>query len=97
VLVVGAGGLGCPAAAVLAASGVGSLALADPDQVDLTNLHRQLLYRTADVGRPKVGAAVERLRRIYPTLAVEGLSLSVDATNAERVFRSADLVVERGQ
>ena len=54
---VGAGGLGCPAALYLAASGIGKLTLADPDKVDLTNLQRQILYRTDSVGTPKVEAA----------------------------------------
>ncbi|PZQ44117.1 MAG: molybdopterin biosynthesis protein MoeB, partial [Phenylobacterium zucineum] len=61
VLMVGAGGLGAPAALYLAAAGVGTIGLVDPDAVSLSNLQRQVLYATADVGRPKVEAAVERL------------------------------------
>jgi hypothetical protein len=59
-LVVGAGGLGCPAALYLAASGIGRLTLADPDTVDLTNLQRQVLYRTDSVGTPKGGGGTRR-------------------------------------
>ena len=62
-LVVGAGGLGAPAAQFLAAAGVGTITLCDPDAVDLTNLQRQILFATADVGMPKVAAAKARLAR----------------------------------
>ena len=69
VLIVGAGGLGSPAAMYLAAAGIGGLTLADSDPVDITNLHRQLLYTTPDVGRGKVEAAGDRLRSINPQCA----------------------------
>src|SRR5438477_5498536 len=70
-LVIGVGGLGAPVAQFLAAAGVGSLTLADPDRVDLTNLQRQILYATADVGAPKVAAARGRLAAINPLIEVE--------------------------
>ena len=68
VLCVGAGGLGSPAAMYLAAAGVGTIGLVDFDAVDVTNLHRQLLYSVDDVGRPKLEAAAERLRGLNPDL-----------------------------
>src|SRR5438270_10660619 len=68
VLCVGAGGLGSPVAMYLAAAGVGTLGLVDFDVVDLTNLQRQLLHDTDDVGRPKVASAIERLQGINPTI-----------------------------
>jgi adenylyltransferase/sulfurtransferase len=69
--VVGAGGLGAPAAAALARAGIGTLALIDPDVVEPSNLHRQPLYDATDVGRPKVAVAAERLRGLAVSLRVE--------------------------
>src|SRR5436190_12873998 len=71
VLLVGAGGLGSPTGLYLAAAGVGVLGLVDPDVVDDSNLQRQVLYTTHDVGRPKVGVAADRLRALNPSLSVE--------------------------
>jgi len=70
-LVIGVGGLGAPAAMALAAGGIGTLGLVDPDVVEVSNLHRQPLYETADVGRAKVDVAGDRLRAWHPALRVE--------------------------
>ncbi|MFE8598111.1 HesA/MoeB/ThiF family protein [Archangium violaceum] len=94
VLVVGAGGLGCPASLALARAGVGHLTLVDPDRVDVTNLHRQLWHRTPDVGRPKVESAAEGLRRAFPALRVEPLAERVDDRNASSLFQAHDAVVD---
>ncbi|XXF75045.1 HesA/MoeB/ThiF family protein [Myxococcaceae bacterium GXIMD 01537] len=94
VLVVGAGGLGCPVAQGLAHAGVGLLTLVDPDRVDVTNLHRQLWHRAADVGRLKVESAADGLRRAFPDVRTETLAERVDAASAEGLFRSHDLVVD---
>lgn len=94
VLVVGVGGLGCPVAFALARAGVPALTLADPDVVDLTNLHRQPWHHPADVGRPKVDSAREKLARQFPSLAITTHCARVDASNAEALFRAHELVVD---
>ena len=94
VLCVGAGGLGSPAALYLAAAGVGTLGLVDFDDVDVTNLQRQVLYTTADVGRPKLGAAAERLRALYPDIEIEPHAMSLDASNALALVSAYDVVLD---
>src|ERR1019366_2704330 len=80
VLIVGVGGLGCPAAMYLAASGVGRIGLVDPDRVALDNLHRQLLYRESDVGRLKVDAAAGQLHELSPRTVVDSYAEAIDAS-----------------
>jgi len=94
VLLVGAGGLGCPTAQYLAAAGVGTLGLVDFDRVDASNLHRQVLYGTADVGRLKVEVAAERVAAMNPDVRVETHALKLDASNALELFRGYDVVVD---
>jgi len=94
VAIVGAGGLGCPAALYLAAAGVGTLGLVDADVVDVSNLQRQVLYGSADVGRPKVEVARERLTAQNPDVRVETHPVRLTAANAEEVLRSYDVVVD---
>jgi adenylyltransferase/sulfurtransferase len=94
VLCVGAGGLGSPAAMYLAAAGVGTIGLVDFDQVDATNLHRQLLYSVDDVGRPKLEAAAARLRGINPELRIEPHPVTLDASNALQLVSGYDIVVD---
>lgn len=94
VLVIGAGGLGSPAALYLAAAGVGTLGLAEFDVVDETNLHRQILFGTADVGRPKLEVAVERLKDANPHVRLEPLDGRFDAGNALERVAAYDLVVD---
>ncbi len=91
---VGAGGLGCPAALYLATSGVGSLTLADPDQVDLTNLQRQILYRTASVGKPKVDEAKAALNAINPEVAVTVLPRRLESGDLLALAAQADVVLD---
>ncbi|MBI1942151.1 MAG: molybdopterin-synthase adenylyltransferase MoeB [Betaproteobacteria bacterium] len=93
-LLVGAGGLGCPAALYLAASGVGQLTLADPDHVDLTNLQRQVLYRTDSVGAPKVEAARLALAALNPEVEVVCLARRLDETSLDPLVKACDVVLD---
>jgi molybdopterin/thiamine biosynthesis adenylyltransferase len=94
VLVIGAGGLGCPAALYLAAAGVGRLTLADSDKVDLTNLQRQILYRSDSVGAVKVDAARAALNAVNPDVTVVPLQKRVDAKDLERLASEADIALD---
>lgn len=94
VLLVGVGGLGCPAAQYLAAAGVGSLTLVDPDRVESTNLQRQVLFGEADVGRPKVEAAADRLRALDSELEVRSRQVRIVASNARELVAGHDLVID---
>jgi adenylyltransferase/sulfurtransferase len=94
VIVIGAGGLGSPVATYLAATGVGTLGIVDGDAVDLSNLHRQLLYSSSDVGRRKVHAAAERLQGINPNLNVLAFDAELRRDNALEILRDFDLVVD---
>ncbi len=94
VLCVGAGGLGSPLALYLAAAGVGTLGLVDFDVVDATNLHRQILYGTADVGRPKLAAAAERLAGVNPNVRVVPFEERLTSENALRIVRDFDVVAD---
>lgn len=94
ILVVGAGGLGSPAALYLAAAGVGTLGIADGDAVELSNLHRQILHFTADIGRPKVESAAEKIRALNPGVRVVAHHAHLDGVNARKIIRDYDFVVD---
>lgn len=94
VLVVGAGGLGSPLLLYLAAAGVGTLAIADDDRVDLTNLQRQIVHTTAGVGTPKAESAAAALRALNPEIAVEAMPLRVTSANAAALVRGWDAVAD---
>lgn len=94
VLLVGTGGLGSPTAIYLAAAGVGRIGLADSDAVELTNLHRQILHTTADVGRRKIESAAESLRAINPHVEIVPHEIRLAASNAEALFKPYDLVLD---
>lgn len=93
-LIVGAGGLGSPAALYLAAAGVGTLGLVDFDLVDVTNLHRQIMHGTPDVGRAKLASAADRLRAINPHVQLELHDEACDASNVRRLVESYDMVID---
>jgi adenylyltransferase/sulfurtransferase len=94
VLCIGTGGLGSPLSMYLAAAGVGTLGLADFDVVDVSNLQRQIIHFTDDVGRPKITSAAEKLRAINPYLAIVQHEQSVDSSNALELFASYDVIVD---
>ncbi len=94
VLIVGAGGLGSPCALYLAAAGIGTLGLVDHDVIDLSNLQRQVLFTTDEVGQPKAGAAAKRLTALNPDIQVQSLELKLTPENVLDVLRDYDVVVD---
>lgn len=94
ITLVGAGGLGSPAAFYLAAAGVGRLRLIDADRVERSNLQRQILHSDAAIGMLKIDSARERLAALNPTLEVEGLAQRLDATNAKELLSGSDVVID---
>lgn len=94
VLVVGAGGLGSPILLYLAAAGVGTIGIVDSDTVNLSNLNRQILYQTADIGQPKARVAKERLAALNPDVCVEEYSQQLDSSNATALFSAYSVVID---
>ncbi len=94
VLVVGAGGLGSPALQYLSGAGVGTLGIVDDDAVALSNLHRQILHGTDDVGRPKTESAAASIARLNPHVTVELVPARLDASNARRIVARYDVVLD---
>src|SRR5205807_8483947 len=94
VLLIGAGGLGSPLGLYLAAAGVGRIGLVDFDAVDYSNLQRQVLHDTANVGKPKLASALERLRAINPEVKYDGYETRLTAANAMEICRPYDLVID---
>ena len=94
VLCVGAGGLGSPALLYLAAAGIGTLTLVDFDEVDLSNLHRQIIHGTPDIGRPKLESARDRLRAINPHVDVQLCAAAFGVANARQLVDAHDVIVD---
>ncbi len=94
VCVVGAGGIGNPVITQLAAMGIGKLRIVDRDVIEVTNLHRQHLYTDDDIGRVKVEAAAERLRKLNPTVEIEPVPTSVTKYTAEGIVKGFDVVID---
>jgi len=94
VLCIGTGGLGAPLGVYLAAAGVGRIGLVDFDTVDLTNLQRQILFSTSDVGRPKILAAADRLRGLNPDIQVDAFEKRLTSENALDLFKDYDFIVD---
>ena len=93
-LIIGAGGLGSPAALFLAASGVGTLTLCDNDTVDLTNLQRQIMHRTASIGMNKVDSARATLAEINPGVHVNNLKERVESARLHELVAQADVILD---
>lgn len=94
ILIVGAGGLGAPAAYYLAAAGVGTLGLIDSDAVDLSNLQRQIIHHTPDVGRPKVLSAKEKIQALNPDVNVTMHEERLVAGNALELIKAYDVIID---
>jgi sulfur-carrier protein adenylyltransferase/sulfurtransferase len=94
VLLIGAGGLGSPTAFYLAAAGVGTLGLMDGDTVDITNLQRQILHTTADVGKPKVESATRTLKALNPDVNIISLPTRITVDNVMEMIKDYDLIVD---
>ena len=94
ILIVGAGGLGSPVALYLAAAGVGHLGIVDFDVVDRTNLQRQILHGTADIGRRKTASALDRLAEINPNVSVAPIDVTLSSSNALEILGEYDIVVD---
>lgn len=94
VLIIGAGGLGAPAAMYLAAAGVGTIGIVDADEVDLSNLQRQIIHSTADIGKPKVKSAKETMNAMNPDVEVKTYHKFVDSTNIRELIREYDFVID---
>jgi molybdopterin-synthase adenylyltransferase len=94
VLIVGLGGLGSPVSMYLAASGVGTLILADPDHVDLTNLQRQIVHSTDTVGLSKVASATQQLKALNPDVVIHGIERKLEGAELDEQIALADVVVD---
>lgn len=94
VLVIGAGGLGSPALLYLAAAGVGTLGIVDDDDVDLSNLQRQIIHGVGDVGRPKIESARDAIKELNPLVNVQLHNVRLDSSNALEIFSGYDLILD---
>ncbi|MFA5238744.1 MAG: molybdopterin-synthase adenylyltransferase MoeB [Phycisphaerae bacterium] len=94
VLLIGAGGLGSPAALYLAAAGIGTIGIVDADKVELTNLQRQIIHHTADVGVEKVKSAQNKMQAINPYVTVKAYNKLVKADNIRKIIREYDFVID---
>ena len=93
-LIIGAGGLGAPAAMYLAAAGVGTIGIADADDVDLSNLQRQIIHATKDLGKPKVQSAKETMNEVNPDVTVNTYHTFVTSENIREIIRDYDFIID---
>lgn len=93
-LVIGAGGLGSAVIASLAAAGIGRIGIVEPDRVELSNLQRQILFETSDIGRAKTDAARDRIEEVNPDTKIESYPVRLDESNARELIRNFDIVID---
>lgn len=94
VLIIGAGGLGSPAGLYLAAAGVGTIGIVDSDKVDLSNLQRQIIHHTSDIGTEKTKSAMNKMQAINPDVTVQTYPTKIDAKNISDIIRNYDFVID---
>ena len=94
VLVIGAGGLGCPVIDYLSRAGVGNIGIVDNDKVNISNIHRQSLYTSKDVGKFKVNSVKEKIKLINPQIKIKTFKIRIDNKNIEKIFKSYDFIVD---
>ena len=94
VLVVGAGGLGCPVIDYLSRAGVGNIGIVDNDKVNISNIHRQSLYNSKDVGEFKVNSVKEKIKLINPQIKIKTFKERISKKNIEKIFKSYDFIVD---
>ena len=94
VLVVGAGGLGCPVIDYLSRAGIGNIGIVDNDKVNISNIHRQSLYSSKDVGKFKVNVAKQKVKLINPQIKIKTFKARIDKKNIEKIFKSYDFIVD---
>ena len=94
VLVVGAGGLGCPVIDYLSRAGIGNIGIVDNDKVNISNIHRQSLYNSKDVGKFKVNVAKQKVKLINPQIKIKTFKVRIDKKNIEKIFKSYDFIVD---
>lgn len=94
ILVIGAGGLGSPLLQYLAAAGIGTIGIVDADTVDISNLQRQVIYRTADAGKPKADISAEILRQLNPTIQINSYATYLNSKNALQIIENYDIIAD---
>ena len=94
VLIVGLGGLGCPVAEYLSRTGVGTIGLIDHDKIDLSNIHRQSMFTTKDIGKFKVKVVSDRVKKINPNIKIESYKKKLNQSNVENLIKNFDIVVD---
>ena len=94
VLVVGAGGLGCPVIDYLSRAGVGNIGIVDNDKVNISNIHRQSLYNSKDIGKFKVNVVKQKIKLINPQIKIETFKVRIEKKNIEKIFKNYDFVID---